>query len=59
MDIQNYCNDGVRRRDRLLDAGRAAELLRTGEYAVLSMVENRGGSVGSRLFISLRPRQQR
>ncbi len=44
MDIQNYCNDGVRRRDRLLDAGRAAELLRTGEYAVLSMVENRGGT---------------
>lgn len=34
----------MRRRDRLLDAGRAAELLRTGEYAVLSMVENRGGT---------------
>ena len=44
MDIHNYCNDGVRRRDRLLDAGRAAELLRTGEHAVLSMVENRGGT---------------
>lgn len=43
MDIENYSNGSVRRQDRLLDETRAAELLRNGEYAFLSMVENRDG----------------
>ncbi len=33
-----YVNDGVRRQDRLMDEERALELLREGEYGVLSMV---------------------
>lgn len=43
MEIPGYCNDGVRRHDRLLDGCRAAGLLRDGEYAFLSMVEERDG----------------
>lgn len=44
MQIHNYSNADVRRQDRLLGEERAAGLLRSGEYAVLSMVESRGGS---------------
>jgi nitroimidazol reductase NimA-like FMN-containing flavoprotein (pyridoxamine 5'-phosphate oxidase superfamily) len=36
-----YNNNNVRRRERLLEEPDAIELLRTGEYGVLSMVENR------------------
>ena len=38
-----YVNDTVRRQDRLMDEGRALELLRTSEYGVLSMVSEGGG----------------
>ena len=38
-----YVNDTVRRQDRLMDEGRALELLRTSEYGVLSMVSKGGG----------------
>ena len=38
-----YVNDTVRRRDRLMDEARALELLRNGEYGVLSMVSEGGG----------------
>lgn len=38
-----YVNDTVRRRDRLMDEARAWELLRNGEYGVLSMVSEGGG----------------
>lgn len=31
-------NEGVRRQDRLLDESGSIELLRTGEYGVLSLV---------------------
>ena len=38
-----YVNERVRRQDRLMDEERAIELLREGEYGVLSMVsENMG-----------------
>ena len=33
-----YVNDRIRRQDRLMDEERAIELLREGEYGVLSMV---------------------
>ncbi len=35
-----YINDTVRRQDRLLDEGRARELLSTAEYGMLSMVDD-------------------
>ena len=67
-EIPDYNNDFVRRRDRLLGVERAAALLRRGEYAVLSMVEERGGSPagyglpvsyvwdgGSRIYIHCAP----
>ena len=38
-----YVNETVRRRDRLLDEERALELLKDGEYGVLSMVSEGGG----------------
>ena len=38
-----YVNDRVRRQDRLMDEARALELLREGEYGVLSMVADGGG----------------
>ncbi len=38
-----YVNDGVRRQDRLMDEERALELLREGEYGVLSMVADNAG----------------
>ena len=38
-----YCNDSVRRQDRLLDEVRAVEILRGGEYGFLSMVADEGG----------------
>ena len=41
-----YNNDEVRRRDRLLDEARALELLRTAEYAVLSMIDEEGKPYG-------------
>ena len=41
-----YNNDEVRRRDRLLDESRALELLRTAEYAVLSMIDEQGKPYG-------------
>ena len=38
-----YVNDRVRRQDRLMDEERALELLRDGEYGVLSMVADNAG----------------
>ena len=38
-----YCNDSVRRQDRLLDEVRAVEILHRGEYGLLSMVADEGG----------------
>lgn len=38
-----YVNETVRRRDRLLDEERALELLKDGEYGVLSMVSENSG----------------
>lgn len=38
-----YCNDKVRRQDRLMDEQRALQLLRTAEYGILSMVSENGG----------------
>ena len=38
-----YVNDRVRRQDRLMDETRALELLREGEYGVLSIVADGGG----------------
>ncbi len=38
-----YRNDGVRRQDRLLDEGRARELLLGGEYGFLAMASPEGG----------------
>ena len=41
-----YKNDNVRRQDRLLNETLAVELLRGGEYGILSMVECLGDEVG-------------
>lgn len=41
-----YSNEKVRRQDRLLDEEQALELLRRGEYGVLSMVDPAGGGYG-------------
>lgn len=41
-----YNNTNVRRQDRLLDEADAIELLKKGEYGVLSMVEDREGEKG-------------
>ncbi len=41
-----YSNDKVRRQDRLLDETEATELLRGGEYGVLSMNDGEGGAYG-------------
>jgi len=41
-----YKNDNVRRQDRLLNETLAVELLRSGEYGILSMVECLGDEVG-------------
>ena len=41
-----YKNDKVRRQDRLLNESVAVELLRNGEYGILSMVERLGEEVG-------------
>lgn len=38
-----YDNSNVRRKDRLLEENDAKDLLRRGEFGVLSMVEERGG----------------
>ena len=38
-----YVNNRVRRQDRLMDEQRALELLRDGEYGVLSMVADDAG----------------
>jgi nitroimidazol reductase NimA-like FMN-containing flavoprotein (pyridoxamine 5'-phosphate oxidase superfamily) len=38
-----YCNDSVRRQDRLLEEARAVEILREGEYGFLSMATDEGG----------------
>ena len=38
MYDMKYVNDRIRRQDRLMDEERAIELLRDGEYGVLSMV---------------------
>lgn len=38
-----YVNETIRRRDRLLDEERALELLKDGEYGVLSMVSENSG----------------
>lgn len=40
-----YNNDGVRRQDRLLSEDEARELLRNGEYGVLSMVDGTSGEM--------------
>ncbi len=42
----HYSNQQVRRQDRLLPEARALELLKTGEYGVLSMCCTDGGSYG-------------
>lgn len=41
-----YNNDGVRRRDRLMDECRAREILRSGEYGVMSMADGAGRGYG-------------
>ncbi|MDH8701589.1 nitroimidazol reductase NimA-like FMN-containing flavoprotein (pyridoxamine 5'-phosphate oxidase superfamily) [Dysgonomonadaceae bacterium PH5-43] len=41
-----FNNDSVRRRERLLEEKEAINLLRIGEYGVLSMVENIEGEIG-------------
>ena len=41
-----YKNDKVRRQNRLLNESVATELLRSGEYGILSMVECLGNEVG-------------
>ena len=41
-----YDNDSVRRRDRLLTEEEALDLLKRGEYGVLSMVSETGGAYG-------------
>ena len=46
-----YVNDRIRRQDRLMDEERAIELLREGEYGVLSMVsEDMGYGIPVTLF---------
>ena len=47
MKKELYKNDNVRRQDRLLDKSAAMELLRSGEYGILSMVEAVGKEFGS------------
>lgn len=42
----NYTNQNVRRQDRLLPENRALELLKTGEYGVLSMTSIETGAYG-------------
>lgn len=44
---KKYNNECVLRQDRLLEANDAMELLKNGEYAVLSMVESRNGDVAA------------
>ncbi len=44
-----YDNTTVRRQDRLLDADEAVQLLRDGEYGVLSMQAEDGGGYGAPL----------
>ncbi len=41
-----YNNDSVRRRERLLEEKEAISLLRTGEYGILSMIENIDKEIG-------------
>lgn len=41
--MKNYSNSTVRRQDRLLEQEQAVELLRTGEYGVLSLCGADGG----------------
>jgi len=41
-----YCNDKVRRQDRLLDEADAVKLLRTAEYGVLSLCDEAGRPYG-------------
>lgn len=45
--MKQFNNDEVRRGDRLLDCERAREILQSGEYGVLSMVEERDGEVAA------------
>ena len=44
--MKNYTNEQVRRQDRLLDENLADELVRKGEYGVLSMVTPEGEGYG-------------
>lgn len=44
--MKNFCNQCVRRQDRLLDEARADELLEREEYGVLSMVTPEGTGYG-------------
>ncbi len=46
-----FDNTQTRRQDRLLDMDDAMELLRDGEYGILSMVETRKGATVLRLDI--------
>ena len=46
MKKEIYNNNNIRRQDRLLDESAAMELLRSGEYGILSMVEPFGVNVG-------------
>ncbi len=42
----NYCNESVYRQNRTLDEETAFQLLRQGEYGVLSMADTEGGGYG-------------
>lgn len=46
MNKVKFNNKNVRRQDRLLDESEAIELLRTGEYGILSMVERTNEETG-------------
>lgn len=44
--IMKYTNDQIRRQDRLLDISLATNILKNGEYGVLSMQNDNGGGYG-------------
>lgn len=41
-----YSNNPIRRQDRLLDINLAVNILKNGEYGVLSMQDDNGGGYG-------------
>ena len=44
--MMKYCNESIRRQDRLLEKEKAIQLLTTGEYGVLSLQAEEGGGYG-------------